>query len=139
MHMKKIVIFSLLFFMYGSAYAEFNFKEGEWEIEVKQTVSGMPIANPPTIYRQCLTHDNPIPTLYLQARSCDLIDSKERRNSVKYKLNCFTDNGSIINEGKVQYRNRKISGRSKTDLGKVTGRDTVLGYSFKGHRIGECQ
>jgi len=111
---------------------------GEWEITVKQTVGGMPIGIPEQKHRECFSDSDPIPTSFLKARSCDVIKQKVRHRTVYYKVNCFTENGTIINEGKIRFSSLKISGSSKTDLGKVAGRPTIMGYKFTGRRIGEC-
>jgi len=113
--------------------------EGEWELEVKQTVSGMPIRIPAMHYRECFTEADPIPTSFLKARNCDVIDQRVVYRTVHYRINCFTENGSMINEGKIRFGSRKISGDSKTDLGDVAGRNSVLRYKFTGRRIGECR
>ena len=113
--------------------------EGEWELVVKQNVSGMPVGIPPTHYRECFTEADPIPTSFLKARSCDIIDTRVVHRTVHYRINCFTENGSIINEGKIRFGSRKISGNSKTDLGDIAGKRSVLRYKFTGRRIGECR
>lgn len=113
--------------------------EGEWELEVKHAVSGLPIDNPPLHYRQCLTKNDPIPTAYLEANSCNILEKQERRRTVTWRINCFTKNGPIINEGKMTYRSLKISGRSKTQLGDVAGLPTTVQYRITGRRIGDCQ
>jgi len=113
--------------------------EGEWELVVKQNVSGMPVGIPETHYRECFTEADPIPTSFLKARSCDILEQRVVHRTVHYKINCFTENGSIINEGKIRFGSRKITGNSKTDLGDVAGKTTVLRYKFTGRRIGECR
>lgn len=112
--------------------------EGEWELKVKQNVSGMPVGIPPTHYRECFTEADPIPTSFLKASNCEIIEQRVVYRTVHYRINCFTENGSIINEGKIRFGSRKITGSSKTDLGEVAGRNSVLRYKFTGRRIGEC-
>lgn len=116
-----------------------EFKEGEWELTVKQSVKGMPVGVPAVSWRECLTQANPIPTRYLQARSCDVIEQNAVYRTLHYKINCFTENGSMINEGKVRFGEFKLSGDSKSELADVAGRDMVLRYKFEGRRIGECK
>ncbi len=111
---------------------------GEWELTVKQNVSGMPVGVPTQKYRECFSDDDPIPTSFLKARQCDVIEQRVRHRTVYYKINCFTEHGSVINEGKIRFSSFKISGTSKTDLGEVGGRPTILGYKFTGRRMGEC-
>ena len=113
--------------------------EGEWELLVKQNVSGMPVGIPPVHVRECFTEEDPIPTSFLKARNCSVIDQRVVYRTVHYRLNCFTEHGSIINEGKIRFGSRKITGSSKTDLGDVAGKTTVLRYKFTGRRMGECR
>jgi hypothetical protein len=130
----------VLFMLVWSAQASaLEMVEGEWELLVKQTISGMPVGVPPTYYRECFTQADPIPTSFLKARSCDVIDQKVVHRTLHFRINCFTENGSVINEGKIRFGSRKISGSSKTDLGDVAGRNSVLRYKFTGRRIGECR
>jgi len=111
---------------------------GEWDITVKHSVSGFPVGSPPQKFRECFSDADPIPTSFLQARSCDVIEQRVRHRTVYYRVNCFTENGSIINEGKIRFSASKITGNSKTDLGEVAGRPMVLRYKFTARRRGEC-
>ena len=108
-----------LLFLYANQVSALDLTEGEWELEVKQTVSGMPVANPPISIRECFTEADPIPTSFLNARSCHVMEQRVRHRTVYYKVNCFTEHGSVINEGKIRFGNFKITGSSKTDLGDV--------------------
>ncbi|MGD8784154.1 MAG: hypothetical protein PVF28_00305 [Thioalkalispiraceae bacterium] len=137
MIIRRFLIFSVLLLTSLQLNA-LEMVEGEWELVVKQNVSGMPVGIPPTHHRECFTEADPIPTSFLKARSCDVIEQRVVYRTVHYKINCFTENGSVINEGKIRFGARKISGSSKTNLGDVAGRNTVLRYKFKGRRIGEC-
>jgi len=111
---------------------------GEWELTVKQNVSGMPLGIPTQKHRECFSDEDPIPTSFLKARQCDVMEQRVRHRTVYYKINCFTEHGSVINEGKIRFSSLKITGDSKSDLGDVAGQKTVLRYKFTGRRIGEC-
>jgi len=116
-----------------------DFKEGDWELTVKQSVKGMPAGIPRATWRECLTRAKPVPIQYLQARSCDVIETHEVYRTLYFKLNCFTENGSMINEGKIRFGQLKISGDSKSELADVAGKDIVLRYKFEGRRVGDCR
>ena len=113
--------------------------EGEWELTVKYTVSGMPVNNPAEHYRECFTQEDPIPTSYLNAHSCQILEQNTRYRTVSFRLNCETEHGPVINEGKIHFTPMKISGDSKIDLGDVAGKTTVMRYKFTGRRLGDCQ
>lgn len=136
--MKRLFVVLTLFFI-SAQISALDMVEGEWELKVKQNISGMPVGIPVTHYRECFTEADPIPTSFLKARNCQVIDQRVVHRTVHYRINCFTENGSIINEGKIRFGSRKITGKSKTDLGEVAGKTSVLRYKFTGRRIGECR
>jgi len=111
---------------------------GEWELEVKQDIGGMPTGNPPTIYRECLSAESPIPKVFLAAQSCDVTYQHTRYHTFLWKMHCSTDHGAVYNEGSITYQNLKISGQSKSAAGNVLGKNTTVRYTFTGRRIGDC-
>jgi hypothetical protein len=120
-----------------TAYA-LDFKEGEWELTVKQGVKGMPSGMGAMTWRECLTQSRPIPTVYLQARSCDVLDQHVVYRTLRYKLSCYTEHGSLTNEGKIHFGGLKFTGDSKSDVGDVAGKNILVRYKFEGRRIGDC-
>jgi len=122
-----------------AVHAAIDLKAGEWEFTVRYTISGMPSNTTPQKFRQCLSADDPIPTVFLQARSCSIIEQDVQYRTLRYKLNCFTQDGTLINEGKVRYNGARASGTSKSDLGSVAGRNSVLRYKFEGRFLGSCR
>ena len=132
-------LFVISLMLLTSSVAAVDIVEGEWELTVKYTMSGMPISNPVEHYRECFSQEDPIPTSFLNARNCQIIDQHIRYRTVYYRLNCFTEHGSIINEGKIHFSAMKIYGDAKSDLGEVAGRNSVLRYKFTGRRLGDCQ
>lgn len=135
---KRLIIFISLVFSSAHTIA-LEIVEGEWELVVKQGISGMPVGVPPIHIRECFTDADPIPTSFLNARNCDVIEQRVVYRTVHFRVNCFTEHGSIINEGKIHFGPRKITGNSQTNLGDVAGKKTVLSYKFTGRRIGECR
>lgn len=134
----KIRLLVLLCLLVTNNSHAFEMVEGEWELTVKYTVSGMPIAIPAEHYRECFTQEDPIPTSFLNAHSCQVIEQRARHRTVFFRLSCFADNGSFINEGKIHFSSMKIRGDSKTDLGDVAGKTTTMRYKFTGRRLGDC-
>lgn len=129
------ILFSLLLPVPAHAI---EFQGGEWELSVRQFVNGMPASRAPTVYRECLTPASPIPTSYLRAQRCDVLEQRDRHRTVFYKISCYTDNGSQINEGQIRFGSLKITGDSKSEIGQVAGRPMVMHYKFEGRRLGEC-
>ena len=128
----------VLMFLLSSHVLAVDLVEGEWELTVKHTMSGIPVSNPDEHYRECFTQDDPIPTSYLNASSCQILEQRSVHRTVYFKLNCDTEHGPVINEGKIHFTSMKITGESKIDLGEVAGRNSVLLYKFTGRRLGEC-
>ena len=135
----KSPVFVLLMVCSASTVLAQEFKAGEWEFEVRHTISGMPSRVPAKKYRQCLTQDNPIPTVFLQARSCKVLEQQKRHYRISYRINCFTEHGTLINEGMLRFGPVKMSGTSKSDLGDAVGRNSVIRYKYRGRYIGQCQ
>ena len=115
-----------------------DFQHGEWEFSVKYTISGMPVRVPTQKFRQCMK-DNTAPTVFLQAQSCDVLELSERHQTIRYKVNCFTDNGTLVNEGKLHITGGRMRGTSKSDLGDAAGRNSVIRYKFTGKYLGACK
>lgn len=133
--MKRLLVLSLLSVVPALLSAS-EFTPGEWEFEVSYTVSGMPAGVSKQTYRECM--QQPVPTVFLQARSCDYLETGQRGRTVHYKVNCFTENGTLLNEGSVRYSDGKARGSSRSDLGDVAGRNSVLRYRFTGRYLGAC-
>lgn len=130
-----ITLVSLFISMRASAL---EFKEGEWEFSVRQGIKGMPSAIGVTVWRECLSQEHPIPTLYLQAQSCDVLEQHAVYRTLRYKLSCYTEHGTITNEGKIHFGDMEVKGDSKSNFGDVAGRNMVVRYKFEAKRLGNC-
>lgn len=140
--MQRLVQLScvtLVYLLTTMTACAFEFREGEWELTVRQGVKGMPTGMGVMTWRECLTQSKPIPTMYLQARSCDVLEQHAVYRTLRYKLSCYTEHGSITNEGKIHYGDSKLNGDSKSDSGDVAGQKILVRYKFEGRRIGDCQ
>ena len=113
-----------------------SFTPGMWEFEVRYTMGGMPTNVPKQSFRQCM--QTPVPTVFLQARSCNTMSLKQRGRTVHYKLNCFTENGTLINQGSVRFAQGRARGSSRSELGDAVGRNSVMGYMFSARYLGAC-
>jgi len=128
-----------IFLLLAGSVSAVEIVEGEWELTVKYTISGMPVNKPAEHYRECITKAHPFPSSYLQARSCQVLDQHERYRTITYSLNCLTEHGPVVNTGKIHFTSMKIDGESRIDLGEVAGRNSVMRYRFTGRRLGDCQ
>jgi hypothetical protein len=139
---RRLVSLTILIVLYWivalPAYA-INFRQGEWELVVRQSIKGMPQGMGEVEWRECLTQANPIPTDYLQSQSCDVLESHAVYHTLHYKMSCYGEHGTFINEGKVHFSNFRIDGNSKSEIGSVDGEKMVVRYKFRGRRVGDCQ
>ena len=135
----QLSFFTLVYLLTSITAYAIEFTEGEWELSVRQGVKGMPTGMGVTTWRECLTQSNPIPTQYLQARSCDVLDQHAVYRTIKYKMSCYGEHGTFFNEGKIHFVANKVTGDSKSDIGDVAGQHIVVRYKFEGRRIGECR
>ncbi len=134
----RFILFTLAMALTITAQAN-NIRSGEYELVVRQSVKGMPSGIGSVQWRECLSQDNPIPTQYLQARNCDVLESHLVYHTLHYKLSCYTDKGTFTNEGKLRFGNFRLDGKSKSDLGDVAGENMQVRYKFDGRRIGDCR
>lgn len=121
-----------------TAYAA-DIRQGEWELMVKQSVNGMPSGMGGFEWRECLNQAHPIPTAYIQARNCDVLESHVVYHTLHFKMSCYSENGTITSEGKVRFGDLKMDGDAKSGVGSAAGNNMVVWYKFEGRRIGDCQ
>jgi len=134
----RLILISFALLLSISAQAN-NVRSGEYELVVKRSIKGLPSGIGSLEWRECLTQANPIPTQYLQASNCDVLESHMVYHTLHYKLSCYTDKGTFTNEGKLRFGNFRLDGKSKSDTGDVAGQTMVVRYKFEGRRIGDCR
>lgn len=132
------VVFISIFLAVSLIAQAMDFQDGEYEIVVRQGVKGLPGGMGKLKWRECLTKDKPIPTQYLQANSCDVLELKTVYHTLHYKMSCFNENGTIVNAGRIYLGNTQLSGKSKSEAGGVPGESIMVRYKFRGRRIGNC-
>lgn len=136
--MYRSIFFSLMICTAFGAQA-FELQAGLWRFQVTQNIGGMPLGDGALRFEQCLSKNDPIPTAYLQAQRCDVLERDEKPGKLHWRISCFTDHGTVTNEGFLKLNGRRLRGRSQSDLGEVQGRHTVMRYQLSGTRIGQCQ
>jgi hypothetical protein len=128
----------LLLVSANSAQAELKFKPGKWQLSLSQSISGMPGGFQNIRWEECLSQADPIPKAYLQARSCDVLEQKAVFRTLRYKMSCYTEHGTLTNQGKFHFGDFRIDGTSKSDMGVVDGRSMIVRYKIQGRRVGDC-
>ncbi|MEJ2361389.1 MAG: hypothetical protein P8Z75_08180 [Gammaproteobacteria bacterium] len=120
----------------SAAADQYNF--GAWNLRVSQSITGLPAGTLQFRLHECLDSAHPIPTKYLQASSCDVLSQHFVYHTLHYKLSCFGKNGTFTNEGVIRFGRLHLTGRSKSDTGRVDGQNTVMRYTLSGTRAGSC-
>jgi len=137
-YLSCIVAGLLLLASTNSVQAELKFKPGKWQLTLSQSLQGMPGGFQKLRWEECLSQADPIPKAYLQARSCDVQEQNAVYRTLHYKMSCFTEHGTLTNQGKFHFGDFRIEGVSKSDMGVVDGRDMIVRYKIEGRRVGDC-
>ena len=127
----------------GSAVAAApDFKEGEWGVNYRMEVVGMPFPIPPitTKKTQCLTKDNIVPDLAQEGQECKQSDQKVDGNTVTWTMHCQTKQGKVDGKGKINYKGERYDGVMDARLISAANPDMPVRYKYSmdGERLGTC-
>jgi hypothetical protein len=114
-------LISGLILISGSAFADIDVKEGEWEHTIEMVMEGMPFSMPPTKVNICVTKDDLVPGNKTDDDNCKKIYGKVNGNTVSFKTECMEDNGTKTEaEGEITYSGTSYKGQitSKSSGGK---------------------
>jgi hypothetical protein len=111
-----------------------NVKEGLWEITVKMEMPGMPMEMPEVKHTQCITEDNAVPDTSQPGQQCKVISRSIAGDTVTWKMECDTPQGSVHSEGSITYHGDTFEGTAS-----VTTEQMVMTQEMKGRRVGDCK
>ncbi len=112
-----------------------NLKPGEWEINVKMEMPGMPFPMPPTTVKQCLTQDEPVPNPKSEGQDCTYKELEITGNSAKWKIECKMEGGQTMQgDGEVTFSGTTMNGTST-----ITGNEVTIESTYSGKWIGPCK
>jgi hypothetical protein len=111
-----------------------NMKEGLWEITTTMEMPGMPTQMPPQIHRHCLTKKDMVPQKEDPNQDCKMTSHSVNGDTVTWVVECKTDEGTAVSNGKVTYRGDTFEGVMKM---KHAGMEMT--QNLKGKWIGPCQ
>lgn len=120
-----------------------DFKEGEWGVNYRMEVVGMPFAIPPITTKKnlCLTKDNLVPNMAQEGQECKVSDQKVNGNTVTWAMHCQTKEGKVEGQGKVTYKGERYDGTMDAQLISAAnpGMPIRYQYTMDGQRLGVCK
>lgn len=130
---------ALSLFCATGAVAEVNMQDGMWEMTMKTEMPGVPFEMPPTKFSQCMTKKDAVPQRNEKSEDCKMISTKVEGNTVYWKAQCRTQDGTVDSDGKITYNGGSFSGVVKTIMDdKKSGKMEVTNH-MNGKRIGDCK
>ena len=119
-----------------------DFKEGEWGVNYRMEVIGMPFPMPPinTKKTMCLTKNNYVPDTAQQGQDCKISDQKVSGNTVTWTMRCQTKEGNVEGKGKITYKGERYDGSMDAQLISTANPDMPMRYKYtmNGQRLGAC-
>ena len=127
----------------GSAIAAApDFKEGQWDVNYRMEVVGMPFPIPPITTKKtlCMTKDNLVPNLAQEGQECKVSDQKVNANTVTWTMHCQTKEGKVEGKGKITYKGERYDGAMDAQLISTANPDMPIRYKYTmdGQRVGAC-
>lgn len=129
-----LFVLSISFFTACSDSSAVDLKEGNWVLEMRSEMAGMPMQMPAVKMEQCITKENMVPAQGNQAESgCKVTDKKVNGSTVTWVAIC-PDSKS---KGTITYKGTTFEG--KVDI-ELTGSSRVMKMTtfMKGNYIGPC-
>ena len=134
MKCKMLFIATGVFIAFTNSSA-IDFKEGNWAVEMKMEIVGMPMEMPPVTVDQCMTKKDMVPAQKSQDGSeCKIIDQSVNGSTVTWVVVCPESKGS----GTMTYKGKSFSG--KIDI-ETTGSSRAMKMTsvMKGRYKGPCR
>ena len=139
---KKIFAVLVMSAASGTVVAAPDFKEGEWGVNYRMEVVGMPFPMPPinTKKTMCLTKKNYVPDTAQQGQDCKLSDQKVNGNTITWTMQCQTKEGKVEGKGKITYKGERYDGSMDAQLISSANPDMPIRYKYTmdGQRLGAC-
>ncbi len=141
MFYRIILVAAIAVSMSGAtrAFADVNMQDGMWVMTMKTDMPGMPFEMPPVKYSQCMTKKDLVPQKKEKNEDCKMISTKIDGNTVYWKAQCRTKDGTMDSDGKITYSGNSFNGTVKTIMNdKKSGRMEVTNH-MTGKRVGDCK
>jgi hypothetical protein len=114
-------------------------EEGNWEVTVKMEMAGMPFPLPPTQHNQCVTKKDVVPDMSRQDQSCIVRDQKIVGDTVTWRVQCKSAEGTMDGEGRIKYAGRTYDGAMQARMTDKSGGEAMtIRYTMQGRHTGPC-
>ncbi|BCA80972.1 DUF3617 domain-containing protein [Desulfuromonas sp. AOP6] len=118
--------------------AEVQMRPGLWEISSRLEMPGMPMQMPAMTHTQCLSKEDLVPQRAESDQQCRLIENKVSGNTVRWVMQCTSDEGTTTARGEVTYQGDSFKGQVRIET-VLPGQEPMEMVSHTtGKRIGDC-
>lgn len=139
LHALSIALAGAAFAATGTAMAQPNMTEGNWEITMKMEMAGMPFAMPPQTLNRCITKNDVVPDMSRPGEQCTVRDQKVAGDTVTWRVQCKGRQGTMDGEGRVKYSGKSYDGTMQAKITETSGQAMTMNYTFQGRHTGPCK
>jgi len=112
-----------------------DLKEGNWQIEMKTEIVGMPIQMPSMTIEQCLTKNEMVPAQQSEDGSeCKIVEQSVKGDTVTWTVECPESKG----KGHMTYKGKSFDGKVEIEMNGESGGMKMTNI-MKGTYKGACQ
>ena len=136
---------TLLTLYTGTVFAAVpDFKAGEWGVNYRMEMVGMPFPMPPINVKKtmCLDKQNYIPDNTQQGQDCTVRDQKANGNTVTWTMHCRSQGTTIEGQGTITYKDKgeRYDGEMNAKMLSADNAGPAMSYKYvmQGQRLGAC-
>jgi hypothetical protein len=116
-----------------------NMEEGNWDVTVKMEMVGIPFPLPPVQTSQCVTKKDVVPDMSRQNQDCIVKDQKVSGDTVTWRVQCKSADGTMDGEGRIKYAGRTYDGEMLAKMTEKSGQAMTMKYTMQGRHTGPCR
>ncbi len=122
-----------------TALAAPNLEEGNWEINAKMEMPGMPFAMPPVKHNQCMTKKDFMPDNSRKGEDCKVLEQKLAGNTLTWRIQCRGKDGTMDGEGRITYAGKTYEGTMKARMKDKGGETMEMNFQYNARHTGPCK
>ena len=128
----------------ANAVAAPDFKAGEWGVNYRMEMVGMPFPMPPITSKKtmCLDKQNYVPDNAQQGQDCKVSDQKVSGNTVTWTMRCRSQGTTIEGQGTITYKDKgeRYDGEMNAKMLSADNAGPAMSYKYvmQGQRLGAC-
>ena len=140
----QIIVALLILGTGTAATAAPDFKEGEWGVNYRMEMAGMPFPMPPINVKKtmCLDKKNYVPDNAQQGQDCQVSDQKVNGNTVTWTMRCRSQERTIEGRGTITYKDKgeRYDGEMNANMISADNAGPAMSYKYvmQGQRLGAC-